>query len=103
MEVSSSPSIIKCSICNSTNNNNHHQTRYTIITDPNSGEIICSNCGMVISDKIQETRQEWRTFNTQEENDRNRTGMPTSLARHDMGLSTIIGRTDKDASGYKID
>ena len=104
MEVSSSPSIIKCSICNSTNNNNnHHQTRYTIITDPNSGEIICSNCGMVISDKIQETRQEWRTFNTQEQNDRSRTGMPTSLARHDMGLSTIIGRTDKDASGYKID
>jgi transcription initiation factor TFIIB len=29
--------------------------------------------------------------------------MPTSLARHDKGLTTIIGRTDKDASGNKID
>jgi len=29
--------------------------------------------------------------------------MSTSLARHDMGLSTIIGRTDRDASGQKID
>jgi hypothetical protein len=24
-------------------------------------------------------------------------------ARHDMGLSTVIGRTDRDASGQKID
>src|ERR687887_451149 len=88
---------IVCSMCGADSNNSQ------MVTDPESGEIICSNCGMVISDKIQETRQEWRTFNTQEENDRSRTGMPTSLARHDMGLSTIIGRTDKDASGYKID
>ena len=29
--------------------------------------------------------------------------MPTSFARHDMGLSTVIGMTDKDASGQKID
>ncbi len=34
---------------------------------------------------------------------RSRTGMPTSLARHDRGLTTIIGRTDRDASGNKID
>ncbi|MGC2570372.1 MAG: transcription initiation factor IIB [Candidatus Nitrosopolaris sp.] len=29
--------------------------------------------------------------------------MPTSLARSDMGLSTIIARTDKDASGCEIE
>jgi transcription initiation factor TFIIB len=28
--------------------------------------------------------------------------MPTSLARHDMGLSTIIGRTDRDYIGNRI-
>jgi transcription initiation factor TFIIB len=28
--------------------------------------------------------------------------MPTSLARHDMGLSTIIGRTDTDYTGNRI-
>lgn len=28
--------------------------------------------------------------------------MPTSLARHDIGLHTVIGRTDKDSSGHKI-
>jgi transcription initiation factor TFIIB len=26
-----------------------------------------------------------------------------SLARHDRGLATVIGRTDRDASGNKID
>src|ERR671930_748339 len=84
-----------CSIC---------YKNSSLVTDQESGEIICSNCGMVFSEKAQEIgRPEWRAFNTQEENDRSRIGMPTSLARHDMGLSTIIGRTDKDASGYKID
>src|SRR5215208_4787945 len=36
-------------------------------------------------------------------NSRSRTGMPTSLARHDKGLATIIGRANKDASGQVLD
>jgi transcription initiation factor TFIIB len=85
---------VLCPMCKSNN----------VITDPDSGEIVCSKCGMVISDKIQETGQESRTFaNTERAKDRIRTGMPTSLARSDMGLSTVIARTDKDASGYKIE
>jgi transcription initiation factor TFIIB len=32
-----------------------------------------------------------------------RTGMPSSLAQPDMGLSTVIARSDKDASGYEIE
>src|SRR5947209_20286815 len=75
----------------------------TIITDLLTGEIVCSKCGMVISDKIQDTRQEWRSFGTEEQKDKIRTGMPTSLARHDMGLPTVIGRTNKNATGHKID
>jgi transcription initiation factor TFIIB len=79
--------------------NKHHT-----ITDPQSGEIICSNCGMVISDIIQEaTRQEWRAFSTQEANTKGRTGSPTSLAYHDMGLATVIGKADRDDIGHKID
>ena len=70
-----------------------------MVTDPESGEIICRNCGIVMLDKIQESRPEWRAFTTDDGNDRSRTGTPSSLARHDMGLSTVIGRADKDASG----
>jgi transcription initiation factor TFIIB len=74
------------------------------VTDFESGEIICSNCGIVISDRIQDiTRPEWRAFSAEEMNDKRRTGFVTSLARYDMGLATIIGRTDRDANGRKID
>jgi len=57
---------------------------------------------MVISDKIQENRESRTFFNTEQTKDRRRTGMPTSLASADMGLSTVIARTERDASGYEI-
>jgi transcription initiation factor TFIIB len=74
-----------------------------IVTDSESGEIICGNCGIVISDKMQENnRPEWRTFSPEEVDHRCRTGSPTSLTHHDMGLFTIIAKTDKDANGREI-
>jgi transcription initiation factor TFIIB len=89
---------ITCSSCN--NNNITGQ----IITDTESGEIICRKCGRVMLDNVQESRPEWRSFTTDElHNARSRTGMPTSLARHDKGLATIIGRANKDASGQVLD
>jgi transcription initiation factor TFIIB len=85
---------ITCPVCN----------KGKAITDAESGEIICSNCGIVISDKIQESnRPEWSAFSVEEMNAKSRTGVSTSLSRHDMGLATIIGKTDRDASGHKID
>jgi transcription initiation factor TFIIB len=87
-------SSIICSLCSSQDQ---------MVTDPDSGEIICSNCGQVISEKALETQAEWRAFTTDEVNNRSRTGMPTSLARHDKGLATIIGRANKDASGQVLD
>ncbi|MGB7678455.1 MAG: TFIIB-type zinc ribbon-containing protein [Nitrososphaeraceae archaeon] len=95
IEKGDQESVSRCSICNKAN---------TAITDPNSGEIICSNCGMVISDKIEDAIHPERRMYTFEDGEKNvRTGAPSSLARHDMGLSTIIGRENKDASGQKID
>jgi transcription initiation factor TFIIB len=88
---------IVCSIC---------KTSDSIVTDVESGEVICSNCGMVISDKIQDIiHSERRTFSSEEVSTKGngRTGSPTSLAKHDMGLSTIIGRVNKDAAGNKLD
>jgi transcription initiation factor TFIIB len=93
---------ILCPNCN-VNYDNKNDNR-NIINDPESGEIICGICGLVLSiEKSQEIRPEWRNFNTEQSNKRIRTGMPTSLARHDMGLSTIIGRTDRDYTGNAID
>jgi len=75
-----------------------------IITDSESCEIICSNCGIVISDNALDiARSEWYATGDEEINDKLRAGIHTSLARFDMGLSTIIGRTDRDASGNILD
>ena len=38
---------IVCSVCKRSDK---------IVTDPESGEIICSNCGMVLSDKVEDTK-----------------------------------------------
>ena len=39
-----------------------------VVTDPESGEVICSNCGMVVSDKIQDiNRPERRAFLSSEQ------------------------------------
>lgn len=76
-----------------------------VITDTESGEMICTNCGMVIStDKSsQQVTPEWRAFDANQMGDRSRVGMPMTLTRHDGGLSTVIGKPDKDASGQGLD
>jgi ribosomal protein S27E len=33
----------------------------TIITDPKSGDIVCSECGMVIPDNLLEMKAEWNS------------------------------------------
>jgi transcription initiation factor TFIIB len=101
--ISVRPRIV-CTNCNKSNNINSQINNTNIITDPETSELICSNCGLVIStERIQESRPEWHYFDHGSPNNyRIRTGMPTSLARHDMGLSTIIGRTDRDYTGNRI-
>jgi transcription initiation factor TFIIB len=74
------------------------------ITDLESGEIICGNCGRVSLDKAMESRAEWRTFDSENNgSSRQRVGSPSSLAFHDMGLSTIIGKVNKDSTGHNLD
>jgi transcription initiation factor TFIIB len=91
------PEII-CSLCN----NNNSKT--LIVSDPISGEIICQNCGQVVSGRELQTSPEWNVIDTDErERNRIRAGRPRSLARHDMGLATRIGSMDKDARGHPLD
>jgi transcription initiation factor TFIIB len=75
-----------------------------IITDSESGEVVCSKCGIVITEKSENiSNPEWRAFTAEEQNKRARTGAPTSLAIHDRGLATLISKTGRDASGQKLD
>jgi transcription initiation factor TFIIB len=81
-----------------------HKSNEFTVTDPESGETICTNCGVVITERVpQQGIQEWRSFDAVQDRERSRVGMPGTLARHDKGLSTIIGKPNKDASGQLID
>jgi transcription initiation factor TFIIB len=73
-----------------------------LVTDNESGEMFCSKCGFVISEKLQESGPEWRSFTQDEHGDRARAGAPTSLTMHDMGLATIINPQNKDATGKPL-
>jgi transcription initiation factor TFIIB len=84
-------------VCSSCGNNR-------MITDRESAEVVCSRCGRVISDYVETNSPDWHTSIKDRSNNRSGIGMSlSSLARHDMGLSTIIGRTDRDASGNILD
>ena len=76
--------------------------RGKLVTDNESGEMFCSKCGFVLSEKLQESGPEWRSFTQDEHGDRARAGAPTSLTMHDMGLATIINPINKDASGKPL-
>jgi len=74
-----------------------------LVTDPDTGEIIREDTGEVVSNNALSQEKEWRSFTSEEDGARARTGAPSSLAFHDMGLSTVIGRESTDASGTRID
>ena len=59
---------------------------------------------LLVTDKSsQQVTPEWRAFDANQMGDRSRVGMPMTLTRHDGGLSTVIGKPDKDASGQGLD
>ena len=74
----------------------------SLLTDEVTGEQFCAKCGYVISEKSQESGPEWRSFQKDGGSDPTRTGAPSSLTIHDMGLSTVINPLNKDASGKPL-
>ncbi len=74
----------------------------TITADPDSGEVVCSNCGLVLRERAEESGPEWRSFNIEDGEDRRHTGMPASIVEHDMGLATVVGKSNTDAAGGSL-
>ena len=59
------------------------------------GEIVCGQCGLVISERIVDIAHSGkRAFTKQEKENRERTGSPISILLPDMGLSTIIDKSN---------
>ncbi|MHA1935628.1 MAG: transcription initiation factor IIB, partial [Candidatus Thorarchaeota archaeon] len=81
-----------CNVCSSTE----------MFIDHTRGEVICSSCGLVLSDRSIDMGPEWRAFTADEQNSRQRVGGPIDWSKFDQGLTTIIGRQNVDASGRKL-
>ena len=64
----------------------------------NVSETVCEDCGLVIDEQRIDHGPEWRSF---DKDQRERTGAPLTVARHDRGLSTEIGRWT-DANGNTL-
>ncbi len=59
------------------------------------GEIVCGQCGLVINERIVDVSHSGkRAFTKQEKESRERTGSPISILLPDMGLSTIIDKSN---------
>jgi transcription initiation factor TFIIB len=70
--------------------------------DPLRGEVVCSKCGYVVSDRIIDRGPEWRAFDADQRKQRERTGAPTTYSLHDKGLSSVIDKRDVDITGRKL-
>jgi transcription initiation factor TFIIB len=68
-----------------------------LIEDPDCGEMVCTMCGLVVQEKTQEIRIPF--YDKRVDTSR---ADASSLSSYDMGLSTIIGKTDKDARGQRL-
>lgn len=72
----------------------------SLVTDPETGEVICENCGQVLKvDAVSFEGQ--KTYDTESYMKRSRTGMPASLRTADKGLSTMIGKS-QDSAGREL-
>ncbi|MBI5803256.1 hypothetical protein HY448_01055 [Candidatus Pacearchaeota archaeon] len=81
--------IKKCPECGSVN----------LTYDPNLGEIICNNCGLVIEEKMVDTGIDMSSkFDKTEK--KGRGGAPISMQKFDQGLTTNVGEI---SDIYKLD
>ncbi len=70
--------------------------------DYDAAEIVCTNCGCVIVERLTDSRPEWRAFDDEQKAKRTRVGAPLTYTIHDKGLSTIIDWRDKQAVSKRL-
>jgi len=76
--------------------------KHEIVTDIHTGEVACSNCGIVSSEPIIDLGSEMAGGNSTDYQNNSRVGAKRSLKMIDMGLSTLIEAKDKDVTGKSL-
>lgn len=70
--------------------------------DDAKGEVICMKCGLVISEDVVDLGKEWRSFDSDQFEERARTGSPKKYVKLNKGLVTMIDRRGRDLRGNKL-
>ncbi|KAG6378979.1 cyclin-like protein [Boletus reticuloceps] len=66
-----------------------------VIEEFSSGDLVCGNCGLVLGDRVVDTRSEWRTFANDEGDDPSRVGAASDpLLEGIEQLDTVISFRD---------
>ena len=78
------------------------ECRSSLIDDVQCGEIVCSSCGVVVTQQTIDYGPETLRTNYDEKMDLARATGKTTFTQHDFGLNTHIATSSKDFSGKKI-
>jgi len=81
----------KCTVCNS-----------SLIDDRDNGEIICSGCGIVMAEHMEDHGAEAKSSSLEDKMKLARASGQTSYSQHDLGITTEISVGANDFSGKKI-
>ncbi|MFB6245756.1 MAG: transcription initiation factor IIB family protein [Candidatus Nanohaloarchaea archaeon] len=68
--------------------------------DSAEGQLICVDCGLIVDENRIDESAEWRAFNKTERDKKARAGQPLTYTKHDMGVSTEIGKGSGEL--YKV-
>ena len=79
--------IQKCSACES-----------SLIDDTVNGEIICSGCGIVVAEQMEDYGPEVKSTRLEDKMKLARATGQTTYSQHDLGIATEISITSKDFS-----
>ena len=83
--------IQKCSACES-----------SLIDDTVNGEIICSGCGIVVAEQMEDYGPEVKSTRLEDKMKLARATGQTTYSQHDLGIATEISMGSKDFSGKTI-
>ena len=83
--------IQQCTTCNS-----------SLVDDTQNGERICSGCGIVVVEQMEDYGPEARSGNMENKTNLARASGQTTYSQHDLGITTEISTESRDFSGKKI-
>lgn len=78
------------------------ECRAVLIDDTQNGEIICTGCGIVIAEQLEDHGPEGGYHSFEESTKLTRASGTASYAQHDLGIATSIPETRTDYNGKKI-